>query len=133
MCVLFQIGDVTNLSQEMENHSPPAFTSTKGFLSLLKSSQNTGLPSMKNMLFNIKFKDKDIQILGLRTEADRSNGCYVGQVKPRLVGFRAHEKPQLSGRSALSFAQFEKSCRVSQPSLEESRPREVKQFKIVEK
>lgn len=132
MCVLFQITDVTNLSQEMENHSPP-FTSIKGFLRLLKSSQNTGLPCMKNMLFNIKFKDDDIQIRGLRTEADGSNGCYVGQVKPRLVGFRAREKPQLSGRSALSFAQFEKSCRVSQSSLEESCPREVEQFKIIEK
>lgn len=48
---------------------------------------------MKNMLFNIKFKDKDIQILGLRTEAEESNGFYVGQVKPRPVGFRACEKP----------------------------------------
>lgn len=87
---------------------------------------------MKNMLFNIKFKDKDIQILGLRTEADRSNGFCVGQVKPRMVGFRAREKPQLHGRSVLSFAQFEKSCRVSQSSSEEICLREVKQFKIVE-
>lgn len=62
---------------------------------------------MKNMLFNIKFKDKDLQILGLRTEAEESNGFYVGQAKPRTVGFRACEKPQLSGRSAPSFAQFE--------------------------
>lgn len=87
---------------------------------------------MKNMLFNIKFKDKDIQILGLRAEADESNCFYVGQVKPRMVGFRAHEKPQLSGRSVLNFAQFEKSSRVSQSSSEEICLREVKQFKITE-
>lgn len=87
---------------------------------------------MKNMLFNIKFKDKDLQILSLRTEADESNGFYVGQVKPRIVGSGAREKTQHSGRSALSFAQFEKSCRVSQSSLEEICLREVKQFEIVE-
>lgn len=84
------------------------------------------------MLFNIKLKDKDIQILGLRTEADGSNGFYVGQVKPRMVGFRARETPQLNGRSALSFALFEKSCRASQSSSEEICLREVKQFKIVD-
>lgn len=51
---------------------------------------------MKNMLFNINFKDKDIQIQGLRAKADGSNDFYMGQVKPRMVAFRACEQPQLS-------------------------------------
>lgn len=87
---------------------------------------------MKNMLFNITFKEEDIQILVLRTEADGSNDCYVGQVEFRMVGFRGCEKQRLSGRSAFSFAQFEKSCWVSQSCLEEVCLKEVNQFKIAE-
>lgn len=55
------------------------------------------------MLLNIKYEEKNIQILGLRTEMDELNGCYVGQVESRMVGFRGCEKLQFSERSMFSF------------------------------
>lgn len=68
----------------------------------------------------------------MRTEADGLNGFYV-QVKHRIGAFRAHEKPQLSGRSALSVLLSLKNPAGSHnPASEEICLRDVKQLEIVE-